>query len=397
MMRKQGVRSLSYSAAIGGCILVLLVVALLNYFLFSPSRRVTAFFYLGMIVCSVFFSSFAQLKPNNRIKKIPLVCSFVFLYFVLAFRDVSGVDDPTYQRLFENVNAYGWRTAFLTSFVEPGYLFMCQLIGYFTDNYYVFQAIASFLPLFFIYKGFVKYSHLIYVPLSLLLFCCTLYFQMLSVSLVRMFIAIGIVFCYTLDALFRGDTRKFVCSILCASMIHYSSLIMLLFFPLTLSPDYVINHWKKTTFVLIFFLFLLFVMAGKVAGMVGGRYAIYEEGEGGFSIASFDTFPFLLMTLFGWRSIPHTMWNMYVCSIILLVFSSVCTVMSAIVPLGRVIFYMNLSLWILLPAMFKFCKYRLVVATVIVVYSFLYLFVTQFSQELRGEHLFPYINIFFTL
>lgn len=397
MIKKQRVRSLSYNAAIGGMLLVLSIVASLNYFLFSSPKKAAAFFYLGMIVCSVGLSSLAQLKPDNRIKKIPLVCSFLCLYFVLAFRDVSGVDDPTYQQIFENVNAYGWRIVFLTSFMEPGYLFMCQIVGYFTDNFYVFQAIASFLPLFFIYKGFIKYSDLIYVPLSLLLFCCTLYFQMLSVSLVRMFIAIGIVFCCTLDALFRGDTRKFVCSILCASMIHYSSLIMLLFLPMTFSPGYVVNHWKKVTFVLSLFLWVLFVMVGKLAGMIGGRYAVYEVGDGGFSIASFDTIPFLLMALFGWRAIPHTMWNMYACSIVLLAFSSICTVMSAIAPLGRVIFYMNLSLWILLPAMFKFYKYRLTVAIVIVLYSFLYLSVTQFWQEQHAEHLFPYRNIFFTI
>lgn len=293
MMKKQPIRSLRYSAAIGCMILALLLVASLNYLFLSTAQRASALFYLGMIVFSVALSALAQLKPDNKIREIPLGCSFLCLYFVLAFRDVSGVDDPVYQRIFENVNAYGWRMVFLTSFMEPGYLFMCKFIGYFTNNYYVFQAIASFIPLFFIYNGFIKYSGLIYVPLSLLLFCCTLYFQMLSVSLVRMFIAIGIVFCYTLDAMFRGDIKRFIFSILCASAIHYSALIMLLFLPLTFSPAYIINNWKKVALVLIVFLPVLFALAGKFAGVVGGRYTIYTEGnDAGFSIASLDTFPF---------------------------------------------------------------------------------------------------------
>ena len=59
---------------------------------------------------------------------------------------------------------------------------------------------------------------------------------------------------------------------------------------------------------------------------------------------------------------------------------------------------MNLSLWFLLPSIFCFSKKnKIVIAEIVIVYSLLYLDVTQFSQAQNVEHLFPYKNIFFTL
>ena len=378
--------------------IVILFFGVIVGLLFLPiAKKITGFFYFSVILFAVGFAMLAQPSASRPIRVFPLICSFLCLYFTLAFRDISGVDDPVYQYIFETVNLYGWFSIFLSSFMEPGYLILNEVIGGFTDNYYVFQAIASFIPLFLIYKGFVKYSEVIYIPLALLLFCSTLYFQMLSVSLIRMFIAIGIIYCYALDALFQGACKRFIIFVICAATIHYSSLIMLLFIPLTFSRNFLLKHWKLIACALIVVSPVLFVFAGRVAGNIGGRYAQYEAGEGGFSILSLDTLPFLFMALYQWKKIPRNIWNIYAVSIILLLFSSICSIMSSITPLGRVIFYMNLSLYFLFPAMFRFRRNGVIIAGIVITYSLLYLFVSQFYVELRAEHLFPYKNLFFVL
>lgn len=270
----------------------------LFYFHFSNEQKVTGAFYYGVVFLSVLFATIAQPSIDRPIKLFPLILSFVLLYFVLGFRDISGIDDLAYQTIFENVNTFGVWTTFLTSFMEPGYLFLCALIGSFTDNYYVCQALTSFIPLLLFYKGFVKYQTLIYIPLAVLLLCGTLYFQMLSTSLVRMFIAISIVFYYSLHFFFYSHTKSYILSIFLAATIHYSALIMLLFTPLTLSKDLIVKHWKKITLFLVVVTPFFFFGASKIAGMIGGRYEVYgENSEKTFGLDLFDTLPFLLFAV----------------------------------------------------------------------------------------------------
>lgn len=377
---------------------VLLLFGVILGILFLPSEwKTTGVFYFFTILFSVGFAMIAQPSASKPVKKMPLFCSFLCLYFVLAFRDMSGVDDMAYYTIFEDVNTYGWKFVFLTSFMEPGYLFINQVIGSLTSNYYVFQAIMSFIPMFLIYRGFAKYSKEIYIPFAVLMFSCMLYFQMLSVSLVRMFIAISIIFCYSFNALFKGESKKFILTILFSALFHYSSLIMLLFTPLTFSGINIVAHWKRISFLIIIVVPFLFLLAGRLAGALGGRYEQYASGEGGSSIASLDTLPFVLIALYQWKRIPSYMWGMYASCIILLIFSSVCSLMNSVVPLGRVVFYMNLSLWILYPSIFRFRRNGIVIGGLIVAYSILYLYVTQFSQEQQSTHLFPYQNIFFSI
>ena len=385
-----------------GLLTVLGLVFIIPFFWLAlpQEQQITGLFYYGIIFFSVLLAAFAQPSFGDDIKNIPLCFSFFIIYFVLGFRDVSGVDDPTYQKIFEQVNTYGVKVTFLFTFMEPGYLCLCALVGLFTDNYYIFQALASFIPLFFIYKGFVKYHRLIYMPFAILLLCSSLYFQMLSISLVRIFIAISIVFCYSLDALFTSKPKKYVVTIILSASIHYSALIMLLFTPLCFSRQYLVESWKKYSLFLIVISPIVFFIVFQLAGIVGGRYSIYAEqqGNGTLSLATLDSLPFLFFALCFKHIIPKKELNIYSGALVLLLFSVVSSVLTSFFSFGRVVFYMNLSLWFLLPSIFCFSKKnKIVIAEIVIVYSLLYLDVTQFSQAQNVEHLFPYKNIFFTL
>ena len=132
-----------------GLLTVLSLVFIIPFFWLAlpQEQQITGLFYYGIIFFSVLLAAFAQPSFGDDIKNIPLCFSFFIIYFVLGFRDVSGVDDPTYQKIFEQVNTYGVKVTFLFTFMEPGYLCLCALVGLFTDNYYIFQALASFIPL----------------------------------------------------------------------------------------------------------------------------------------------------------------------------------------------------------------------------------------------------------
>lgn len=378
------------------------ITILIGFASFFPAGYLlTGLFYYVTISLALLFAGLAQTDYSGKLSKICLWISFSILFFVLGFRDASGIDDKAYQEIFENVNQYGVGTTFLFSTMEPGYLVLNYVVGRITDNYYIFQVLCTFIPLFLFYKGFEKYRNYISIPWAVLLLISTLYFQMLAVSLVRMFIAISIIF-YYLDTLWTCKTRKYIFVVLVASLFHYSALIMSFFVVLTLNERILLRHWKKLIFMALLILPFVFTGVAKFAGsFMGERYSQYTEvGEFSLSLDALDTLPFLLFSLFYKRLIPPVIRGFYLVAIVLLAMSGICAICSAIVPLGRVIFYMNLSMLLLLPAVIRYAKngwFKLGIVTMIMVYAILYLFVSQFLNEPHTETLFPYRNILFTI
>lgn len=381
-------------------VFVYIIIALIGYQMLPLYMRTTCVLYYGIVSASYLLLVMAQPhRVGGKVFTFPMILSGGLMWWLLGFRDISGVDDETYNMIFDQVatmSTFRW-IDFL--YLEPGYLFFNYIISLCTDNYYVFQAIASFIPIFFIYKGFVKYKYLIYIPLAFLLFAMTLFFQMLSVSLIRMFIAISLVFYFSLDFLIKAQLKKYILSIILISTIHYSCIIMLIFVPLLIWKKQLEQNWISFLISLSLISITGFLVVGRLAAAIGGRYAMYGEvGEGGFNILALDTLPFFIVAFLFKKIIPKIYQSQYMTCVILLAFSSVFSVLSGWVPLGRVIFYTNLSIWIILPAIFKFSRHNwLLVAIFTIIYCFLYLYATQFLVELRAEHLFPYRNIFFTL
>lgn len=378
------------------------IFVLTDFFFFFPEGyRLTGLFYYITISFAVLFALLSQITYSGIINKVFFWSSFGILFFVLGFRDVSGIDDATYREIFENVNRNGVIATFLFSTMEPGYLVLNYLVGSLTDNYYIFQILCTFIPLFLFYKGFEKYRNYISIPWAVLLLISTLYFQMLAVSLVRLFIAVGIIF-YFLDTLWTCKTRKYIFIVFLAASIHYSALIMGMFVILTFHEKILFRYWKKLILGAVLFLPFIFMGVSRfAASSMGDRYLRYTEVSGfSLSLGALDTLPFLLFSLFYKRLIPPVKRGFYLVAVVMLAMSSVCALFSTMVPLGRVIFYMNLSLLLLLPAVIRYARngwFKTGVGCLIIVYAILYLFVTQFLNESQMENLYPYRNIFFTI
>lgn len=380
--------------------IIFVVLSLLFYIYFPVSNKSVEFFYFTVISCAFLFSVLSQ-KTIFITNVLPLIFSGTILWLILGLRDISGVDDPTYKLMFVEINKEGPISFIKRSFMEPGYILLNYVFGRFCSNYYIFQGLTSFIPLFFIFKGFFRYRNYIYIPFALLLFISTVYFQMLSTSLIRMFIAISLVYYYSLYYLFNGKPFQYLISIICITLFHYSALIMIIFFPISLYLNWCVNHWKLVIILILTILPILILSIGHLIEVIGGRYAIYALGgdDVEFDIMNLDTVPFIIFALYFQRIIPNKFKSIFIINIIILSFSSILSLLSPYAPfLGRVIFYMNLSLWFILPMIFRFStKNWLITSIIVIVYSFLYLIVTQFNSTTRSPFLFPYVNIFFSI
>jgi hypothetical protein len=377
--------------------LIVTLIGLLSgfYFLLPEEFPLTNLFYLSVIFFSIYLAAMSEIQLNVILRKICFVCSFLVLFFTLAFRNVSGIDDIAYQNIFQAVQTEGVVSTFISSYIEPGFLLLQYLIGVFTDNYIVAQIVNTFIPITLFYMAFRKYSSFLSLPLAVSLFIALLYFQMLSVSLVRMFIAIGIVF-YSIDCLWKQQPWRYFFRILLAASLHYSSLIMIMFLPFVFQ-----KHWKVFLLSSTILLPVLFVNIARIASMLSGRYEGY--GEINNLTFSLDAFYMLLFAVVAWfyrKSIPDEYRNLFVLSCVLILFSSLFELYSSMVSLGRCIFYMNLGLIVVLPIGYKFAKSgisRWMIGIIVFVTMLLYLYVSQFFNPHHSEYLFPYNNIFFRL
>jgi hypothetical protein len=370
------------------------------YFLLPAAFPATNLFYLAVIFFSIVFAGLSEMQSKAALRKICFVCSYLVLFFVLAFRNVSGIDDMNYQKVFQEVQSQGVISTFVSSYKEPGFLFLQYLIGFFTDNYIVAQVVNTFIPMTLFYAAFWKYSSFLSLPLAVALFISLLYFQMLSTSLVRMFIAVSIVF-YSIDCLWQQQPRLWVLRMLLAASVHYSSLIMMLFLPLALRPDAIRKHWKTFLLAGAVLLPILFSQVARVASAVGGRYEEYGEvGVLAFSWSDFNVLPFVVIAWFYRKSIPGEYRKVFLLSCVLILQSCIIEFYSSSVSLGRCIFYMNLGMILLLPMGYRFAKsplFRWMIGSIALVYILLYLYIFQFSHPHHSEYLFPLNHLFFNI
>ena len=224
---------------------------------------------------------------------------------------------------------------------------------------------------------------------------------MLSISLIRMFIAIAIIF-NSLYYIWETKKFKFLFSVLFASLFHYSALIMVIFIPLAFNQRVLQNNWKKLLIILFFIYPIgIVLLSSFIANYMGSRYAAYalvKDFE--FSFSSYSLLPVLVYTLWRKKIIPPKYLNIYITLLSLLTFSSIVSFFGSMIDFGRVVFYMNLSLLILLPMIYRFENntiLKMLAFNIIVSYSLLYLYVSQFNNELNSLYLFPYNNMFFKI
>lgn len=320
--------------------LYILISFFLSFTLISVGYGNTILFYNFIILSSVFFGFLAQISKNKIMVNIYLFISFFILFFVLGFRNYSALDDTAYIRIFNQISKNGWWYYFINNTMEPGYLILNSFISFFTDNYLYVQLITSFIPLALFYKTFKKMRNDINLPLAIFLFISILYFQILSAGLVRMFIAISIVF-YSLDLIIKKEYIKYMVYILLASSFHYSALFMLILLYFAIDKS---SFRKKRNKFLIFTFFLIpiiFIFISKyIVPLLGSRYTQYGIiKDFNLSIWSFSTLPILLILIYFNKNNKYVNYTIAIFGL-----TTIISFYDSLVSLGRLIFYTNTGL-----------------------------------------------------
>jgi hypothetical protein len=360
----------------------------------------TSVFYIIVILSAIMFAALSQNCKTSFFFNIFLGLSFLVLFFVLGFRNYSGIDDPTYISIFNSVSEYGWWTIFKQTTMEPGYLILNDIVSFFTNNYLYMQLLSSFIPLFLFYYSFKRFRNMISIPMAVFLLCTMLYFQVLSVAIVRMFIAISIVF----TAFYYIPQRKimrYILLILIASMFHYSALFMLVLTYFAINRDNLSKRAKRFVYIGFIVTPLFFVAVAKFfVPLMGNRYAGYGTIDGfSLSVSSFDTIPLLVLLLLFYKRFKGE--DKYYFKLFISVFALSCIMSfySGMVSLGRLIFYANSAFFLAAPMVSRALNRdskKLIFSSIIILFGFIYVYWTQFTLEAHISNLFPYQNILFT-
>lgn len=107
---------------------VYIVIVWIGYQVLPPTMQTTCVLYYGVVSISYLLLVIAQPhRVGGKVFKLPLLLSGGLMWWLLGFRDISGVDDESYYMIFDQVatmSSFRW-IDFL--YLEPGYLFYFSL------------------------------------------------------------------------------------------------------------------------------------------------------------------------------------------------------------------------------------------------------------------------------
>lgn len=397
--------SMAQRKQIGSKLLAYLSLVLFSFILgFSlpDSNRFTAFFYSMVIILAVFFADLAELSKNYRLfYNIFLFISFFILFYIYGFRNFTATDDPSYIRIFTEVANIGWFDYFKMTTMEPGYLLLNRVISLFTSDYLYMQLITSFIPLFLFYIGFHKYRNSMSLPMGVFLLCVMLYFQMLAVGLVRMFIAMAIIF-NALQFIPQLKPKKYITYVIMASLIHYSSFIMIFLVYFAINKLNLKNNVKKIYLLTLVIAPIAVVFISRVlVPILGSRYQGYSEiGSINLGLEAFTTLPIIILFLYFYKYFTGEESLEFKFLMFLYSLSLVISIFGDMIGLGRLIFYSYCAFILLASKIYKKINDKTIgqfFGVLLIFYGLLYLYFTQFLNINNVPTLFPYINIFFQI
>lgn len=378
-----------------------MLIATLVCLIIPSEYRKTTIFYCLIIISATFFAALAQGTKNKLLFKIFISISFLILYFILAYRNFSAIDDLSYARIFNNVNLNGLLEHFKNTKLEPGYLLLNRIVLLFTDNYLFMQLLSSFIPLFLFYYAFIKNRDDINLSMAVFLFITLVYFKMLSTGLVRMFIAMGIVI-NSYRYVHERNNKKFIVLILIAALFHYSALFMFVLEYFFINKRDIKKTSNSFIVLVLIAIPVVFMFISKVlVPILGARYIKYGViGKFALELSSFDTLPILILLIIYGKKIANDNKNKYKLFIAIFSLSSIISFYSGMVSVGRLVFYTNIVLFLVAPMISKAMrnnKDRIIFDIIMILYGFVYVYFTQLTLSTYIPRLFPYQNIFFNM
>ena len=322
---------------------------------------------------------FAKKQGNTyQLNKLFFCISFLILFIMMGFRTVGvGVDDKTYERIFNQVMENGPIQVFLQTTMEPGYLILNYVISLFTDNFQYALIILTFIPMVLYYKALYYERERINLFLGVFLFGTLLYIYFYGI--IRLFIAASIV-AYAYKWIFEKQTKKYIIAIFLATLFHYSAVFMLFFLYFTTEKEEKPRSIKSLVFLVMFIMpVIIFVASNYIFPNMGDRYSSYTQVKGfQFSIDLLDKLPVLIVALIIYKDLLKVNKNIKI-YLIIYAFATVIAIYSTIINIGRIQWYLMFSLCIILPTIVraigktKFKYFNILVVPLVLLYGIIYM------------------------
>ena len=364
----------------------------------AEENRPTFIFYMIMLGSSMFTAFMADSAESPKTQRFFLFVTIVILGYVFAFRAQTGIDDKVYMYQFNNIGNQSFFSFLFSTNNEKGYLALVYFLYHITGgNYDIAQIIISYISFVFFgiamnrCKGFCDYSIMV-------LFIWALYYPIImGAGLVRIFLAVPIVF-VGVTFLFTDKYKKFVICIILASLFHISALIILLLLLIRINKKFIYNNWGVLIVIISFLMpLLLWGLARFVIPLLGSRYFGYLNTSGfSISIGQFDVLPIVLLGIVCKYKINNDDREKYTIGLMLASLSIVFSISSSVVNIGRTVFFGNIGTLLVCSSI---CKtkvskwYDYLIVFIIVVYAFVYMMYTGYLQTTHLTNLFPYRSI----
>lgn len=231
----------------------------------------TLYLYIILIVAAAFIGYIADHAKVNISNFFTFVLSFLLLFILgLRGRDV-GIDTEVYQDSF----LYALTpNAFSDSTSEPGYHFILKVLRTFFSSPELAILIFSAATIFFVMNTVWRYKNHISLFIAFSFYVGIFYFQ--ALNLLRIYLAASFIL-WNYDYLIEKKYKKFAVIVLLTSLLHYSSLIMLM-------PLGFLWLYQKKPKMALFLIVCAFVVAVKIANHFAdylfiARYADYGDSN----------------------------------------------------------------------------------------------------------------------
>lgn len=345
--------------------------------------------YIIFILAIFILPNLGKIKIVEGIKIYGFTAAFILIFIFCAIRFDVGYDYSMYYELIEGNIKY-----FTAQINRIEYLpRQLVLFSSFIKFYQFFFIVTSFIITYFFYKSIKENSEDKW--LSTLIFVCFPIFFFMSLSVIRQFIAIAIIF-YSFKFIKRREFWKYLAVIICCFFIHNSSILAL--------PIYFIygNFINKK---IIVFIYLLGFFSSKTLAFLielsSERYSIYLneiKGDGGSLILIFFQVLglFLLPLVYNFRDKEDKDFNFYLLTyyIGLFIWASLSKFGHAGIRGG--LYYMTFTI-LLIPHLKNKIKEYKIVRNSIAIICFLFFFINLYigsKHKVKDANL-PYQTYFF--
>lgn len=353
------------------------------------------FLYIGTVLFATFFAylaqRFAKVNKNKKLTPHPFfyTVSMLSLIFVLGFRDISiGVDGYSYFDNFVTANSMGVIAYYQTYVTEPGF-YLLYRVAYLLGDFQWLFIMTAIITIYLFYKAVGYETEKINLALAIFILASTQYFYYFGIM--RMGIAVAII-AYSYRYIIEGKKLKFIFLVLIASMFHYSALFALI---LVLFSKNKFNKFKKTNLIkiIIFIPLSFFAVRLLIFPLItANRYQNYIEDFGVISLDFVSSLPLLILFLlyFNKFSLKSDNYQFY---LFLFVVKIITEIFAPLIGIGRMVWYVNMSIVFLFPAVIRMSNdrmYKLLLTSITIIYCLIYSYTAYFGDSFRSEYMLPY-------